>query len=115
LLPKVPTQLRLQTGNSTELAGTCPALTGNAGSHTNAKMSCKPKRTLRVQRIERIQLPCFVSEPNGIHYAACLTRRAFFFHWDAEALPVYAITETRLVPAKVRVLIDSLTDQFTRD
>jgi DNA-binding transcriptional LysR family regulator len=32
--------------------------------------------------------------------------------WRAEALPVYAITETRLVPAKVRVLIDFLSEQF---
>jgi hypothetical protein len=55
----------------------------------------------------------FMSEPNGAHYAACLTRRAFFFHWDTEALPVYAITETRLVPAKVRILIDFLTDHST--
>lgn len=36
-------------------------------------------------------------------------------NWKAETLPVYAITETRLVPAKVRVLIDFLTDQFNRD
>ena len=36
-------------------------------------------------------------------------------HWRAQPLPVYAITETRLVPAKVRVLIDFLTDQFNRD
>lgn len=35
-------------------------------------------------------------------------------NWKAETLPVYAITETRLVPAKVRVLIDFLTDQFNR-
>lgn len=35
--------------------------------------------------------------------------------WKAEDLPVYAITETRLVPAKVRVLIDFLTDQLRRD
>lgn len=34
--------------------------------------------------------------------------------WRAQALPVYVITETRLVPAKVRVLIDYLTDQFNR-
>ncbi|MFI8735697.1 LysR family transcriptional regulator [Ectopseudomonas toyotomiensis] len=35
--------------------------------------------------------------------------------WRAEALPVYAITETRLVPAKVRVLIDFLSEQFNRE
>ncbi|WP_342242900.1 LysR family transcriptional regulator [Pseudomonas sp. OTU5201] len=35
--------------------------------------------------------------------------------WKAETLPVYAITETRLVPAKVRVLIDFLTEQFNRE
>ena len=35
-------------------------------------------------------------------------------HWRAPPLPVYAITETRLVPAKVRVLIDFLMQQFQR-
>ena len=35
-------------------------------------------------------------------------------HWRALPLPVYAITETRLVPAKVRVLIDFLMQQFQR-
>lgn len=35
-------------------------------------------------------------------------------HWQAQPLPVYAITETRLVPAKVRVLLDFLTQQFQR-
>ena len=35
-------------------------------------------------------------------------------HWRAQPLPVYAITETRLVPAKVRVLLDFLTQQFQR-
>ena len=34
--------------------------------------------------------------------------------WSAQTLPVYVITETRLVPAKVRVLIDFLTEQFNR-
>ncbi|MHC8366925.1 LysR family transcriptional regulator [Pseudomonas sp. ZT5P21] len=34
--------------------------------------------------------------------------------WRVQTLPVYIITETRLVPAKVRVLIDFLTEQFNR-
>lgn len=34
--------------------------------------------------------------------------------WQAETLPIYAITQTRQVPAKVRVLIDFLSAHFER-
>ena len=34
--------------------------------------------------------------------------------WQAPSLPVYAITETRLLPAKVRVLIDFLGERLNR-
>ncbi len=35
--------------------------------------------------------------------------------WQGDILPVYALTETRLLPAKVRVFIDFLKEKLNRN